>query len=119
MADVRRAGLAGEFDRRGVPASAKRATDAGPRVFETYKSLWEIFPNSATAPEPAFDKYGSAAHNPCDVGASFGDLTVGSSSGIDDIGQAGIGALDGPLVAQNGRYVGRPRSSTGWRSISS
>ena len=35
----------------------------------------------------------------------FGDVTIGSASGIDDIGQAGIGVLDPPLVAQNGRYV--------------
>ena len=36
---------------------------------------------------------------------AFGDVTIGSASGIDDIGQAGIGVLDPPLVAQNGRYV--------------
>ena len=35
----------------------------------------------------------------------FGDVTIGSASGIDDIGQAGIGVLDPPVVAQNGRYV--------------
>ena len=32
-------------------------------------------------------------------------MTIGSASGIDDIGQAGIGVLDPPIVAQNGRYV--------------
>ena len=32
-------------------------------------------------------------------------MIIGSASGIDDIGQAGIGVLDPPLVAQNGRYV--------------
>ena len=30
---------------------------------------------------------------------------LATKSGIDDIGQAGIGDLAGPLVAQNGRYV--------------
>ena len=35
----------------------------------------------------------------------FGDVVIGSASGIDDVGQAGIGVLDPPIVAQNGRYV--------------
>ena len=77
----------------------------GPRVFETYKPLWEIFHADGSAPEAAFDSYDAAAHNPCGVAARFGDVMIGSASGIDDIGQAGIGALDPPIVAQNGRYV--------------
>jgi hypothetical protein len=39
------------------------------------------------------------------VATHFGDVIIGSASGIDDIGQAGVGVLDPPLVAQNGRYV--------------
>lgn len=89
---------------RGVPASTRVAA-GGPRVFETYKAAWEIFHADGSVPEGSFDNYDSAAANPCAVSSAFGDVTIGSASGIDDIGQAGIGALDGPLVAQNGRYV--------------
>ena len=90
---------------RGVAAAAKPISAAGPRVFETYKPLWEIFHTDGSAPEPSFDKYDGRAHNPCQAAAGFADLIIGSASGIDDIGQAGIGVLDPPIVAQNGRYV--------------
>ena len=90
---------------RGVPAFAKPIVTAGPRVFETYKPLWEIFHADGSAPASAFDRYDAAAANPCAAETRFGDVTIGSASGIDDIGQAGIGVLDPPLVAQNGRYV--------------
>src|SRR6185436_5567359 len=52
-----------------------------------------------------FGKYDAAAYSPCAAAAKFGDIVIGSISGIDDIGQAGIGVLDPPIVAQNGRYV--------------
>jgi hypothetical protein len=90
---------------RGVPASSKGIGTAGPRVFETYKPLWEIFHADGSAPAAAFNSYDAAAANPCGVTSRFGDVTIGSASGIDDIGQAGIGVLDPPIVAQNGRYV--------------
>jgi hypothetical protein len=90
---------------RGVPAPAKGIAASGPRVFETYKPLWEIFHADGSAPAPAFNSYDAAAANPCAATARFGDMTIGSATGIDDIGQAGIGVLDPPLVAQNGRYV--------------
>src|SRR5438105_796865 len=75
---------------RGV-ASTKSIAAAGPRVFESYKATWELFHSDGSSPEPAFDKYDAAENNPCQVSATFGDLTIGSASGIDDIGQAGIG----------------------------
>ena len=96
------AGGAGTSRRR---RSAKAIGTGGPRVFETYKPLWEIFHADGSAPAAAFDRYDAAAANPCAATARFGDVTIGSASGIDDIGQAGIGVLDPPLVAQNGRYV--------------
>jgi hypothetical protein len=92
-------------DRRGVAASSQPIVTRGPRVFETYKPLWEIFHADGSPPRSAFDGYDAAAANPCAATARFGDVTIGSASGIDDIGQAGIGVLDPPLVAQNGRYV--------------
>ena len=90
---------------RGVPDAAKNVTAAGPRVFETYKATWEIFHDDGTSPEGLFDKYEAAKANACGAAVGFGDLIIGSASGIDDIGQAGNGALDPPIVAQNGRYV--------------
>jgi hypothetical protein len=88
-----------------VPSSTASIAAAGPRVFETYKPLWEIFHRDGTAPDPTFDTYDAARFNPCGVPAHFGDVVIGSITGIDDIGQAGIGVLDPPIVAQNGRYV--------------
>jgi hypothetical protein len=90
---------------RGVAAASKAIGTSGPRVFETYKPLWEIFHADGSAPAIAFNSYDSAAANPCAATAQFGDVIIGSASGIDDIGQAGDGVLDPPLVAQNGRYV--------------
>jgi hypothetical protein len=91
--------------RRGVAAASKEIGTAGPRVFETYKPLWEIFHADGSAPASVFNSADAAAANPCAATTRFGDVTIGSASGIDDIGQAGIGVLDPPLVAQNGRYV--------------
>ena len=90
--------------RRGVPSAIKSVGAAGPRVFETFKSLFEVFNPNGSAPEEGFDRY-SAVGNPCGITPRFGELVIGSHSGLDDIGQAGIGALDPPVVAQNGRYV--------------
>src|SRR6185436_3561994 len=90
---------------RGEARATSELSSGGPRVFDTYKALWEIYHPDGSAPEAAYDRYDGAAHNPCGVAQEFGDLTIGSASGIDDIGQAGIGVLDPPVVAQNGRYV--------------
>ena len=95
----------GAAGHRGEAQSTSSLSAGGPRVFDTYKALWEIFHSDGSAPEPTYDRYDSAANNPCGVVQDFGDITVGSASGIDDIGQAGIGMLDPPVVAQNGRYV--------------
>jgi hypothetical protein len=90
---------------RGIAALNRPLAQPGPRVFDTFKTLAEIFRPDGAAPETAFDRYDGAAGNPCGAVQGFGELTIGSHSGIDDIGQAGIGQLDSPLVAQNGRYV--------------
>lgn len=91
--------------KRGVAAAGSRIGAKGARVFETFKPLWEIFHADGSAPEPSYSKYDGAAYSPCGATSRFGDLVIGSISGIDDIGQAGIGVLDPPIVAQNGRYV--------------
>ncbi|MEO8371353.1 MAG: hypothetical protein ABI806_19360 [Candidatus Solibacter sp.] len=90
---------------RGV-ADATRAVGApGPRVFETYKSLWEIFHDDGSAPNADFNAAEAGAQNACRAAAGFGGVILASKSGIDDIGQAGIGELAGPVAAQNGRYL--------------
>src|SRR5712692_10516454 len=42
---------------RGVAAASKAIGTPGPRVFETYKPLWEIFHADGSAPAVAFDRY--------------------------------------------------------------
>lgn len=91
--------------KRGVAAPVSRIGAGGARVFETYKPLWEIFHADGSAPQASFSSYDAAAYSPCGATSKFGDVVIGSISGIDDIGQAGIGVLDPPIVAQNGRYV--------------
>ncbi len=90
---------------RGVADAGKTVAAAGPRVFETMKSLWEVFHEDGSAPVSGFNAYDTAAHNACQAQSQFGDLVLASFSGIDDIGQAAAGELAGPLAAQNGRYV--------------
>jgi hypothetical protein len=90
---------------RGVADAGTPVGAAGPRVFETLKSLWEVFHEDGSAPVSEFQAYDTAAHNACKVRPQFGDVVLASFSGIDDVGQAGPGELAGPLAAQNGRYV--------------
>src|SRR4030095_17186200 len=54
-------------DRRGVADAARTVGDLGPRVFETYKSLWEVFHEDGTAPTTSFNDYDTAAHNDCEL----------------------------------------------------
>ena len=98
---------------RGQPDSSKTVADPGPRVFETYKSVWEIFHNDGSAPGQ-WNTYDAAQFNACNANASFGDLVLGSFSKFSDLGQAGNGTLVGPLVAQNKTYV---RYLTGFNEI--
>lgn len=90
---------------RGVADARLTAGAPGPRVFETFKSLWEVFHNDGSAPAADFNGYEPPGQNTCKAVTSFGSLLLASFNGLDDIGQAGIGELTGPLVAQNGRYV--------------
>ena len=90
---------------RGNADRAKKLADAGPRVFETYKPLWEVFHRDGSAPTEGFDTYDSAANNACGTKIGFGDAVIASFSGLDEIAQFGPGELQGPLAAQNGRYV--------------
>ena len=91
--------------KRGVADTTRTVGAPGPRVFETMKSLWEVFHADGSAPVADFQAYDGAAHNGCKVKPAFGDLVLASVNGLEDVGQAGAGELTGPLAAQNGRYV--------------
>jgi hypothetical protein len=93
-----------EAGRRGVPDLKKTVGSQGPRVFETGKSLWEVFHDDGSTPA-AFDDYDAAKYNACKIAPQFGDLILASTPAYAEIGQAGNGELTGPLIAQNGRYV--------------
>jgi hypothetical protein len=89
---------------RGVPDPKQTVDGSGPRVFETYKALYEMFHSDGSAPAP-WNDFDPAGYNPCDVAIRWGDLTLGSFSRFSDLGQPGFGSLAGPLVAQNTTYV--------------
>jgi hypothetical protein len=90
---------------RGAADTAKTVGDSGPRVFETFKSLWEVFHEDGSSPETSFGKYDGANGNACHVKPEFGDLVLASFSGNVEVAEAGAGELIGPLAAQNGTYV--------------
>ncbi|MBV9123099.1 MAG: hypothetical protein JO112_07070 [Planctomycetes bacterium] len=100
-------------DQQGEPDPKKSLDDAGPRVFETYKSLAEVFHNDGSAPA-ALNQYDDPKYNPCGIKTGYGDLTLASFSKFSNLGQAGFGSLLGPLVAQNTSYV---RYQTGFNNI--
>jgi hypothetical protein len=89
---------------RGVPDPNQTVGGPGPRVFETFKSLNEVFHNDGTAPA-AWNNFDPPQYNPCGIAMGWGDLTLGSFSKFSDLGQAGFGSLVGPLIAQNTTYV--------------
>ena len=94
----------GEKNQRGVPDTTKTVDGAGPRVFETYKSLEEVFHVDGSAPT-AFNAFDPPKYNPCGVQKAWGDLTLGSFSKFSNLDQAGFGFLVGPLISQNKNYV--------------
>jgi hypothetical protein len=89
---------------RGTPDPAQTVGGKGPRVFETYKTLHEVFHADGSAPT-AWNSYDPPHFNACNVQMAFGDLVLASFSKFADLGQAGLGILLGPLVAQNTTYV--------------
>ena len=89
----------------GASQTRQQTVDGtGPRVFETYKLLEEVFHNDGSAPT-AWNQYDSPKYNSCNIQAAFGDLTLGSFSKYSNLGQSSFGSLVGPLVAQNTTYV--------------
>lgn len=61
----------------GRPDLQQEVDGKGPRVFETYKALWEVFHSDGSVPTPwnSFDNL-----NACSATTGFGDLLLASSS---------------------------------------
>jgi hypothetical protein len=89
---------------RGQPDASRTVDGTGPRVFETYKSLAEVFHSDGSEPTP-WNQFDPPQYNPCGVAEKFGDMTLGSFSKFSNLGQAGFGTLLGPLIARNTTYV--------------
>jgi hypothetical protein len=89
---------------RGTPDTSKTVAGSGPRVFETYKALYEVFHIDGSAPSK-WNNFDPPSMNPCAIQASFDDITLASFSKFSNVGQAGFSGLVGPLVAQNQTYV--------------
>ncbi|MEY2558485.1 MAG: hypothetical protein QOE34_1910 [Verrucomicrobiota bacterium] len=89
-------GLQGQ---RGMPDPKQTVGGTGPRVFETFKALPEVFHNDGSPPS-GWNDFDPAQYNPCGTTAAWGDMTLASFSKFSDLGQAGFGNLVGPLVAQ-------------------
>src|SRR5713101_745949 len=90
-------------DHRGDPDTMQAVDGPGPRVFETYKSLAEVFHSDGSSPT-SWNDFDPPQFNPCEIQTGFGDVTLGSFSKFSNLGQAGFGNLLGPLVAQNTTY---------------
>jgi hypothetical protein len=93
---------------RGVPDRAKAPGDPGPRVWETFKSRYELFQvgpdGRPTAPEP-WATY--EARNPCGAEADSRVKTLATFEPFLDFNQSAFlpGVAANPLVAQNRTYA--------------
>jgi hypothetical protein len=91
---------------RGEPDRSKTLSDAGPRVWETFKSRYEVFQRDAAghalAPAgwPSYDGV-----NPC--GVDNRTKTLNAFTTFSDFNQASLafGKSGNPLVAQNHTYT--------------
>jgi len=93
---------------RGVPDRAKSLGDEGKRVWETYKSDYELFPVDADgqrlAPSPWTSDEGP---DPCGGGIDNRKKTIASFTPFADFNQPSfaVGEPANPLVAVNGAYT--------------
>jgi hypothetical protein len=93
---------------RGVPDRAKSLRDAGKRVWETFKSDYELFQieegGDRVAPTPWASYDG---RNPCGPGVENREKTIASFASFANFNQPSFtaGAPANPLVAQNGAYT--------------
>lgn len=93
---------------RGQPDRAKTLGDPGPRVWETFKSRYEVFqrgPDGRALSPAKWDSY--EGRNPCGDGVDNRTKTLATFTPFADFNQASFtpGKFLGPLVAQNGAYT--------------
>ncbi len=93
---------------RGQPDRGKKFGDPGPRVWETFKSRYEVFQHDrdghALVPS-GWNSY--AGKNPCGPGSDNKVKTLSAFSMFSDFNQATFkpGTFSNPLVAQNRTYT--------------
>lgn len=92
---------------RGLPDRRKKLADAGPRVWETYKARYEVFPVGADgSPSPPQPWAAYAAASPWGGKGSGREKTLASFEAFMDFNQFHSPGLPGnPLVAQNRTYT--------------
>jgi len=93
-----------DANQRGDADASRSLSDSGPRAFETYKALWEVFHRDGSAPT-GFGAYDSGTQNACGAAGAFGKVIIGSFSAMEDVAQFGTGEMLPPVAGRNGRYV--------------
>lgn len=96
-------------DDPGAPDPAADLDGPGVKVFETYRTNWQVFQPDGSPPSA----WGAPSRNsPCaNVVLKPDDLLIAGFSKFEELGLAGFGELTGPLVAQNRTYL---RFSSGY-----
>ncbi len=95
-------------DGRGEPDRARALGDPGPRVWETFKSSYELFQIGPDGRPIAPSAYASfAGRNPCGDGFDNRTKTLASFVPYAEFNQPGfaVGEFLNPLVAQNHTYT--------------
>jgi hypothetical protein len=93
---------------RGEPDRTKTLGDPGPRVWETFKSRYEVFQRGSDGRALAPAQWASyKGRNPCGAGVDNRTKTLASFTPFADFNQASFtpGKFLGPLVAQNRSYT--------------
>ncbi len=93
---------------RGEPDRAKTLGDSGPRVWETFKSRYEVFqrgPDGGALPPARWGSY--EGRNPCGADVDNRTKTLASFAPFADFNQASftLGKFLSPLIAQNRTYT--------------
>ncbi len=93
---------------RGAPDRAKTLGDSGPRVWETFKSRYELFevrPDDKPAAPSPWASYDG--RNPCGAGIDNREKTLASFTPYAEFNEPGftLGEFLNPLVAQNRTYT--------------
>jgi hypothetical protein len=93
---------------RGIPDRAKSLGDPGARVWETFKSRYELFEVGADGRPAAPASWASyGGRNPCGAEVDNHTKTIASFLPFSEFNQASFtpGVFANPLIAQNGAYT--------------